>query len=170
MYTRPTPGAAQLTETDWCQDRCVHPDAVAQAQAHLAEQTTYQNLAALFGALADPTRVKIIHTLLQQELCTCDLAAVTGVSDSAVSQHLRVLRSLRLVKARRAGKFVYYSLDDAHVALLMQVGLTHQGHGNAGRLGQGAGVGSGSGAGAVAAEALAALLTNMARTGELTDA
>jgi DNA-binding transcriptional ArsR family regulator len=65
---------------------------------------------------------------MHQELCTCDLAAVVGVSESGVSQHLRVLRSLRLVKSRRAGKFVYYTLDDAHVALLVSVGLAHQGH------------------------------------------
>jgi DNA-binding transcriptional ArsR family regulator len=57
------------------------------------------------------------------------VAVVLGITDSAVSQHLRVLRSLRLVKARREGKFVYYTLDDAHIALLIQVGLTHQSHG-----------------------------------------
>jgi DNA-binding transcriptional ArsR family regulator len=64
-------------------------------------------------------------------LCTCDLAAVVGVTESCVSQHLRILRALRLVKSRRAGKFVYYSLDDAHIALLLQTGLTHQGHSDA---------------------------------------
>ena len=57
--------------------------------------------------------------------------AVVGVTESCVSQHLRVLRALRLVKSRRAGKFVYYSLDDAHITLLLQTGLTHQGHGDA---------------------------------------
>ena len=111
-----------------CEVRCIHPDAVRQARALLAHEDTYQDLAALFGALADPTRAKIVHALLSQELCTCDLAAVLRATESGVSQHLRVLRSLRLVKARRAGKFVYYSLDDAHIALLLQVGLTHQGH------------------------------------------
>jgi len=85
----------------------------------------------VFGALGDATRAKIVHALLHQELCTCDLAAVVGVSESGVSPHLRLLRALRLVKSRRAGKFVYYSLDDAHIALLMQVGLTHLGHGDA---------------------------------------
>jgi DNA-binding transcriptional ArsR family regulator len=102
---------------------------VAQARARLASESTYQNVAALFGALADPTRAKIVHALLRQDLCTCDLAAIVGVSESGVSQHLRILRALRLVKAHRAGKFVYYSLDDAHITLLMQVGLVHQGHG-----------------------------------------
>jgi DNA-binding transcriptional ArsR family regulator len=112
-----------------CASRCVHPDAVAEATAALADVDSYRRLAALFGALADPTRARIVHMLLDQELCTCDIATVLGVTDSAVSQHLRLLRSLRLVKSRRAGKFVYYSLDDAHIALLIQVGLTHEGHG-----------------------------------------
>jgi DNA-binding transcriptional ArsR family regulator len=107
----------------------VHPDAVSQARAALAHENSYVSLAALFAALADPTRAKIVHMLLTQELCTCDIAVILGITDSAVSQHLRILRSLRLVKSRRAGKFVYYSLDDAHIALLIQVGLTHQGHG-----------------------------------------
>ncbi|HEV7126891.1 MAG TPA: metalloregulator ArsR/SmtB family transcription factor [Ktedonobacterales bacterium] len=108
---------------------CVHPERVAHARAGLAEESVYRGVADIFGALADPTRAKLIHLLLHQELCTCDLASVVGVSESAVSQHLRLLRALRLVKARRAGKFVYYTLDDAHVGLLMQLGLTHQGHG-----------------------------------------
>jgi len=119
-----------------CQTRCIHPEAVSQARNSLRDEEGYERLAGLFAALADPTRAKIVHMLLNQELCTCDLAAVLGITDSAVSQHLRILRgggvrghaSLRLVKSRRMGKFVYYSLDDAHVALLVQVGLTHEGH------------------------------------------
>ncbi len=111
-----------------CLERAVHAEAVLQARAHLHDDSTYIGLAELFGALADATRAKIVHVLLHQELCTCDIAAVVGISESGVSQHLRVLRSLRLVKSRRAGKFVYYSLDDAHITLLVQVGLIHQGH------------------------------------------
>lgn len=113
-----------------CQARCIHADDVARSRSLLEDAETYAQLAELFGALADPTRAKIVHTLLQQELCTCDLAAVVGISESGVSQHLRILRGLRLVKYRRAGKLVYYSLDDAHIALLVQVGLVHQGHGD----------------------------------------
>jgi DNA-binding transcriptional ArsR family regulator len=119
---------AALAGSDTCQTRGIHPEAVARATRALQEDPTYGDLAALFGALADSTRAKIVHVLLRQELCTCDLAAVTGVSESGVSQHLRVLRALHLVKSRREGKFVYYSLDDAHIAMLVQVGLTHLGH------------------------------------------
>ena len=64
------------------------------------------------------------------ELCTGDIAPLLGVTDSAVSQHLRVLRALRLIRSRRAGKFIYHSLDDEHVALLLSLGLTHLGHGD----------------------------------------
>jgi len=118
----------QAVGAEMCHVRCIHTDDVARAREHLAEEGTYITLAELFGALADATRAKIVHTLMHQELCTCDLAAVVGVSDSGVSQHLRVLRALRLVTSRRAGKFVYYSLDDAHVSFLVAVGLAHQGH------------------------------------------
>lgn len=117
-----------MTSGEICQVRCIHPERVREARGRLAGDAVYTDVAALFAALADPTRARLIHTLLRQELCTCDLAAVLGISESGVSQHLRILRSLHLVKSRRAGKFVYYSLDDAHVALLMQVGLTHTGH------------------------------------------
>lgn len=112
-----------------CQVHGIHADEVARARAVLQAEDTYSRLAELFSALADPTRAKIVHTLLSQELCSCDIAAVAGISASGASQHLRVLRSLHLVKSRRAGKLIYYSLDDAHIALLIQIGLTHLGHG-----------------------------------------
>jgi DNA-binding transcriptional ArsR family regulator len=111
-----------------CQSRCLHPNVVSQARSALRADESYVRLAGFFAALSDPTRARIIHMLLELELCTCDIAAVLGITDSAVSQHLRILRSLKVVKSRRGGKYVYYSLDDAHVALLIQVGLTHQEH------------------------------------------
>lgn len=114
--------------TETCQSTCVHEEAVERGRKLLKDDVAYIELAELFGALSDATRAKIVHLLLHQELCTCDIAAVLGVTDSCVSQHLRILRSLRLVKSRRAGKFVHYSLDDAHITLLVQVGMTHLGH------------------------------------------
>ena len=119
--------------TDLCQVTCVHPHDVAHARAGLVGDDTYQDLADLFAALADPTRAKMVHALLRQELCSCDIAALAGISASGASQHLRILRNLRLVKSRRAGKNVYYSLDDAHITLLIQLGLTHLGHDEAAR-------------------------------------
>lgn len=98
---------------------------VARGRAEMLDGETYQRIGETFRALGDPTRAKIIYSLLRQELCTCDLAAITGYSESAVSQHLRVLRQLRLVKSRREGRLVHYSLDDAHISLLLAVCLSH---------------------------------------------
>jgi ArsR family transcriptional regulator, lead/cadmium/zinc/bismuth-responsive transcriptional repressor len=113
---------------DVCDVECVHPDQYRHARERLLDGSVYTGLADLFGALADPTRVKIVHLLREQELCSCDLAAAAGVSRSGASQHLRLLRALRLVKFRRAGRLVYYSLDDEHVAALLRTGLAHVGH------------------------------------------
>jgi len=85
-------------------------------------------LAETFGALADSNRAKIVYSLLEQELCVCDIAAVVGISESAVSQHLRILRNLRLVKQRKEGRMMYYSLDDDHIHKLLDVCLEHVGH------------------------------------------
>lgn len=79
----------------------------------------------MFKALGDPTRLLIVTALTGEELCVCDLAALVGVSASAVSHSLRTLRQLRVVRYRRVGKIAYYSLDDAHVAGLAEQGLRH---------------------------------------------
>jgi ArsR family transcriptional regulator, lead/cadmium/zinc/bismuth-responsive transcriptional repressor len=98
---------------------------VTRGQSLLLDDSIYLELAETFRALADGTRAKIVYSLLHQELCTCDLAAITGSSESSVSQHLRVLRDLRLVRSRRDGKLVFYSLDDAHIHILLSVCLSH---------------------------------------------
>lgn len=108
--------------------RTVDPTSIARGRQLLLHDEVYAELAETFRALADFSRAKIVYSLLQQELCVCDLAAVVGLSESAVSQHLRVLRSLRLVKSRREGKCVYYSLDDAHIQVLLNVCLNHVQH------------------------------------------
>ncbi|MDQ7849500.1 MAG: metalloregulator ArsR/SmtB family transcription factor [Armatimonadota bacterium] len=82
-------------------------------------------LAETFSALADPARAKILFALGQTELCVCDLAEIVGITDSAISHHLRVLRALGLVKYRRDGRVVYYSLADSHVRTFLAQGLEH---------------------------------------------
>jgi ArsR family transcriptional regulator len=82
-------------------------------------------LAETFRALGDATRVKILDALSHEELCVCDLAALVGLSQSAISHQLRVLRTLRLVRPRREGRMVYYSLDDDHIISLFREGLRH---------------------------------------------
>jgi DNA-binding transcriptional ArsR family regulator len=106
--------------------RHVHAEDVARAR-ELIEDADHESLAELFGALSDPTRLRIVHILLQQEMCTADLADALSMSDPAVSQHLRVLRDLGLVGHRRAGRMVYYSVDDRHIARLVRTGLRRQG-------------------------------------------
>jgi DNA-binding transcriptional ArsR family regulator len=106
----------------------VDPAAVRRVQDHPLEGGTAARLAETFKALADPTRVRILHALSHAELCVGDLAAVLDMSESAVSHQLRLLRSLRVVRARREGKLVFYTLDDEHVTRLFQLSLEHLGH------------------------------------------
>ena len=113
------------TERDACGVSGTDKERVKRGRAMLLEEGAYFELAETFRALADGSRAKIIYSLLHQELCTCDLAAITGSSESSVSQHLRILRQLRLVKSRRNGKMVFYSLDDAHIRILLSVCLSH---------------------------------------------
>ena len=86
---------------------------------------TVQALADFFSILGDPTRVRIVDVLAEGELCVCDIAAEVGISESAVSHQLRLMRGLRIVRGRRDGRSVYYSLDDHHVLDLFQQGLRH---------------------------------------------
>jgi len=91
----------------------------------ILDPQTVQGLTEIFGVLADPTRVRILHALSQSESCVGDLAQRLGVSESAVSHQLRLLRSTRIVRARRDGRLMYYALDDRHVLELFQQGLRH---------------------------------------------
>ncbi len=101
------------------------------ARASFATAEVYQSAALLFDACSDRTRLQIMHALLDRELCTCDIAAALGATDSNVSQHLRILRALHLVRARRDGKFVFYQLDDSHVGSIVRMALSHLSHGDA---------------------------------------
>lgn len=111
-----------------CEVHCLDLEKVRRGKALLLDEGVYVDLAEVFRTLADSSRAKIVYSLLHQELCTCDLAAVVDLSESAVSQHLRVLRMLRVVKSRRDGKMVFHSLDDSHVRVLLNVALDHLRH------------------------------------------
>lgn len=106
----------------------VHPvdaAAVGAAKSRMKPEYTMILLAETFKALADPARAKILYALEHAELCVCDLAEIVGITDSAVSHQLRILRGLRLVKYRRDGRQVYYSLADDHIRTLLAQGLAH---------------------------------------------
>src|SRR5919108_3049888 len=103
----------------------VDPEAVHRVQEHRLDADLTAQVAETFKALADPTRVRILHALSHAELCVGDLAAVLGMTESAVSHQLRLLRGLRVVRPRREGKLVFYALDDEHVTRLFQLSLEH---------------------------------------------
>ncbi|MDW5549332.1 metalloregulator ArsR/SmtB family transcription factor [Methanosarcina sp.] len=114
-----------MVELDKCETNCIHDEAVQAVRQALFGDDVATSLAELFKALGDPTRVKILFSLMTRELCVCDLTAVIGISESAVSHQLKILRTLRLVKFRREGKVLYYSLDDDHIEKLFAQGLEH---------------------------------------------
>jgi DNA-binding transcriptional ArsR family regulator len=115
--------------SDRCEIRSVDQEKVKEAKRRLLDDEVYTNLAETFAALADSNRAKIIYSLTEQELCVCDIACVIGISESAVSQHLRILRTLRLVKQHKDGRMMYYSLNDDHIRILLTVCLEHAQHG-----------------------------------------
>ncbi len=123
------PDAPQTLKPLRCEERFIHEDQVLVAQGQLIDGLTSTHLARTFQALSDPTRVRLISALTRAELCVCDLAAVLGMSQSAVSHQLRSLRDLRLVKSRRLGREIFYTLDDEHILELFELGLKHIQHG-----------------------------------------
>lgn len=111
---------------DICEDNVIHKDKVQRATQRKPDESTFDALAETFKILSNQTRLKLIQVLSHDELCVCDLSAILGMTDSAVSHQLRVLRNTRLVKYRREGKMAYYSLDDQHVRQLFEAALEHQ--------------------------------------------
>jgi len=116
---------AQIVEEDGCLVRVIHPDKVARARDEAISEKDVERLVQTYKALSDPTRLRIVLALKGQEMCVCDLAALLGISESAVSHQLRRLKDLALIKQRRDGQILYNSLNDDHVADLLKVGLKH---------------------------------------------
>jgi DNA-binding transcriptional ArsR family regulator len=108
-----------------CEIVHLHPARVAELRQALIGGDDVTDLAETFRALGDPTRVRILDALSHGELCVCDLAALVGMSQSAVSHQLRLLRNLRLVRPRRDGRMIFYALDDRHIMTLFRQGLRH---------------------------------------------
>ena len=108
-----------------CQETKVHQDVVDQVRDQLPPEENLYDLAELFKMFGDSTRVKILYALLESELCVCDIARLLNVSQSAVSHQLRVLKGGKLVKFRREGKTLYYSLADEHVFRILSQGMEH---------------------------------------------
>lgn len=114
-----------LSQDEQCQCRCIHEDRITLAAEKALATKENENIAALFKAMGDPNRLRILWALNNQEMCVCDLAKFIGVTESAVSHQLRLLRQLHLVANRREGPILYYRLDDDHVRELIQLAHTH---------------------------------------------
>ena len=108
-----------------CSCTVIHEDVVKKVSSLMPDDKKLYELSELFKVLGDTTRVKIIYALLESEMCVCDISALFNMNQSAISHQLRTLKQARLVKFRREGKVVYYSLDDEHVKLLFDYGLIH---------------------------------------------
>jgi ArsR family transcriptional regulator len=112
-------------DIDRCDCNVIHEDVVNAVREKLPKEELLLDLADLFKVFGDSTRVRIISALLHSEMCVCDIAALLGMTKSAISHQLRELRQSKLVKYRKEGKVVYYSLDDQHVETLFNQGLSH---------------------------------------------
>lgn len=112
-------------EKDICEVFCIEKDKVEKLKDAIPDMSA---LAELFKVLADETRAKVVYLLSKEELCVCDIAALLNSTVSNISHHLRVLRTAHLVKFRREGKQVYYTLDDDHVVHIIKEGFEHVNH------------------------------------------
>ncbi len=108
-----------------CSENVVHEERIKALGEELPEETRIYELAELFKVFGDSTRMRILFVLSKSELCVCDLSHVLGMTVSAVSHQLKILRQNRLVKYRRAGKSVFYALSDNHVLTIIKQGMEH---------------------------------------------
>ncbi|MDY6789955.1 MAG: metalloregulator ArsR/SmtB family transcription factor [Thermodesulfobacteriota bacterium] len=113
---------------DICAVKCINEKKVKQTVKTMPRPEDIGQMADIFKALSDPSRLKIVLTLLSQEHCVCDIAAICNQTESAISHQLRILRTLKIVKNRREGKIIYYSIEDDHVISLIHMSLNHVKH------------------------------------------
>ena len=111
-----------------CDCDMIHEEIVEATRSRMQEDVEYLALASLFKMFGDGTRVKILHALEVHEMCVCDLAALLGMTKSAISHQLKALRLSNLVKSRRDGQVIYYSLADDHVKYILDIGFDHIRH------------------------------------------
>ena len=115
----------KIMEQDGCQVRILHIEQIRDAQESMPPEIELDRLALMFKVLGNSTRLKILSALIHHEMCVCDLAVIAGITESAVSHQLRRLKDLGLVRQRRDGQILFNTLEDAHVADLIETGLIH---------------------------------------------
>lgn len=108
-----------------CEEHHVHNAVLKKLSEQMPDENELVDLAELFKTFGDPTRIKILFALFKSELCVCDIADGLGMTQSAISHQLKILKQNKLVKARRDGKSIYYSLADAHVSTMIAQGIEH---------------------------------------------
>ena len=112
-------------DVERCACQHVHEDVVDRLQSQMPADEKLYDLAELFKVFGDSTRIKILYALFEAELCVCDMAQLLGITQNAVSHQLRVLRDIKLIKARRDGKNIFYALADEHVSRIINQGMDH---------------------------------------------
>ena len=112
-------------EENFLECNVLHEETVKKVKQKMPEDGFIYDLAELFKVFADSTRMKIIYALLEEELCVCDIANICGTAQSAISHQLRLLKQSKLVKFRREGKTIFYSLDDEHIEQIVKKGSEH---------------------------------------------
>lgn len=115
----------QDKDIEICKNTVIHQELVNEAKIKMPDESLVMNIAEFFKILGDPTRIKIINTLFYSEMCVCDLSAVMDMNQSAISHQLKILKHANLVKYRKEGKSVYYSLSDDHVIRIFDQGMIH---------------------------------------------
>ena len=108
-----------------CELMCAHEEIVEKVQKEMPDEDTLYDLTELFRIFGDSTRIRILYVLFEAEMCVCDIAALLGMTQSAISHQLRALKNAKLVTSRREGKTVFYSLADDHVKTIIDQGLEH---------------------------------------------
>ena len=114
-----------MNEIEVCECNVIHEDVVRRVQENMPDEMPIYEVSELFKVFGDSTRSRIICALRIEEMCVCDLAALLNMTQSAISHQLRILRSSRLVKCRKQGRVVYYSLDDAHIGEIFAMAFEH---------------------------------------------
>jgi ArsR family transcriptional regulator len=120
-------------EAERCDCNVLHEDVVKKVKLKMPQYTDMNDLAELFKIFGDTTRINILSALFEEEMCVCDIAYLLNMTQSAISHQLRVLKQARIVKNRKDGKVVFYSLDDEHVKRIIDQGLIHVNENNKGR-------------------------------------
>lgn len=116
---------AEKNEIERCDCTVIHEEIIRMVKDRMPEEEKLYDLAELFKVFGDSTRIKILWALAESDMCVCDIAALLNMTQSAISHQLRILKQARLVKFRKDGKIVYYSLDDSHVKQIFEQGLVH---------------------------------------------